>query len=184
MTKLGPEEERDLISRVRSGDSRERDAAFERLYALFAADVLAFCLSVTRRRRDAEDAAQETFLAVHRGLPGFRGESRLATWIYRIAARLALRERSRWRLPFFPLAEEEPIAPAGPDTVERREASERIASALDRLPRLQRLVVSLFAIDGLSHAEIAEVLGVPVGTAWSRLHAARKRLAQMLGPDL
>jgi RNA polymerase sigma-70 factor, ECF subfamily len=59
----------------------------------------------------------------------------------------------------------------------------RLAAALARLPAEQRAVLSLFALDGLGHREIAEILGVPEGTVWSRLHGARKRLAAELGGE-
>ena len=59
--------------------------------------------------------------------------------------------------------------------------TEKLSSAMDRLSAEHRIVISLFAVDGLKHAEIAGILGVPEGTVWSRLHAARERLAQELG---
>jgi RNA polymerase sigma-70 factor (ECF subfamily) len=119
------------------------------------------------------------FLTVNSALPHFRGESRLTTWIYRIALRTALRVRAR-RRPSEPLDPELPGG-GGEDAMRFVIEARRLAAALGRLPAEQRAVLSLFALDGLGHAAIAEILGVPEGTVWSRLHAARKRLAAELG---
>jgi RNA polymerase sigma-70 factor (ECF subfamily) len=95
---------------------------------------------------------------VRGGLAGFRGESRLATWVFRIALRASLQTRARRR-----------VVAAGP---------------LSRLPAGPRAVLSLFGIDGLSPVEIADVLGVPEGAAWSRLHSARAMLRSEAVPHV
>ncbi len=151
------------------------DAVFESMQR----KVLGLCLHVVGERQEAEDALQEAFLAVYRGLPAFRGEAQLSTWVFRIALRAALRVRSRRP----PLAIEQNFEPASerPEQVlEARDEARRLERAMSRLPAEQRTVLALFAVDGLGHREIAEVLGVPEGTVWSRLHLARKRLAAEL----
>ena len=172
-----PGEDAALLARLR--DARTRDAAFDDLFAALRDQVFAVCLHVTGNSADADDALQETFLAVHAGLPRFRGESRLSTWVHRIAIRAAIRVRARRR----PAADVHAVDPParGPDPVLAGELAERLAAAMDRLPAEHRVVISLFAVDELPHAQIAEILGVPEGTVWSRLHAARKRLAAALG---
>jgi RNA polymerase sigma-70 factor (ECF subfamily) len=152
---------------------------FDALYLAERERVLALCLHVTGRRADAEDALQEAFLAVHRGLGRFRAEASPSTWLHRIALRAALRVKARRRGG-------EPLDPelAGPGLeadLERRSEARRITEALARLPAGLRTVLALFAVEGFTHPEIAEVLGVPEGTVWSRLHAARKRLREELG---
>ena len=148
-------------------------AAFDDLYASLREQVFAVCLHVTGNVADADDALQETFLAVHAGLSRFRGESQPSTWVHRIAIRCALRVRSRRR----PAQDVHAIDPParGPDPVLAGELAERVAAAMERLSADHRVVISLFAADGLAHAQIAEILGVPQGTVWSRLHAARSR---------
>lgn len=139
-------------------------------------------LSADSSRADAEDALQEVFLAVYRALPGFRGESRLSTWVYRIAIRVAFRlkaRRSRSR------SREEQLdssvaTPLTEDPVAHHARSQRLTSALSRVSAEHRTVITLFALEGMTHKEIAEVLNVPEGTVWSRLHIARKRLAAEL----
>ncbi|MBI4577800.1 MAG: RNA polymerase sigma factor [Planctomycetes bacterium] len=176
--------ERDLVTRARSGSAPDREAAFAEVFQGLREPVLALCLNVTGERGEAEDALQETFLAVARGLPAFRGDARLTTWVYRIAIRAALRVRSRRRRTTFAPLEWDPPAPCAPDPLLGEELRARVAEAMGRLPAEHRVVLSLAALEGLPHADIAEVLGVPVGTVWSRLHAARTRLAAALGPYL
>lgn len=152
--------------------------------ALFRAErerVFRLCLHVTGRRADAEDALQEAFLAAHRTRGAFRGEASPSTWLYRIALRTALRVKARRRLtePAGPVDPELPGAD-GPAEVAAREEGRRLLAALGRLSADHRAVLSLAALEGLSHREMAEVLGVPEGTVWSRLHLARKRLAAEL----
>jgi RNA polymerase sigma-70 factor (ECF subfamily) len=172
---LAPE----LAARLASADGR---AAFvHELFVAHRARVLAIGLHVTGSRAEAEDALQETFLAAHRALAGFRGEASPSTWLYRIALRTALAVRARRRRTE-PLAEAVVDDAPGPDrAAESRLEAARLARAVDRLPAEHRAVLTLFAVDGLRHAEIAAVLGVPEGTVWSRLHAARRALARELG---
>src|SRR5262249_20912292 len=117
---------------------------------------------------------------VYRTLPNFRGDSKIATWIYAIAVRIALRHKGRRTRTPKPL-DFDPVAPRSENPAVARERSERLANALLRLSVEHRAVISLFAVEGLSHKEVAKVLGVPEGTVWSRLHLARKKLASELG---
>lgn len=112
-------------------------------------------------------------LGVYRGLEHFRGDSRVSTWAYRIAVRSATRVRARQKkhAPF------KDAPSAAPSEVPERD----LRRALGTLPIIHATVLALFALDGPSHTEIAEVLNVPEGTIWSRLHAARKKLAEALG---
>jgi RNA polymerase sigma-70 factor (ECF subfamily) len=161
--------------------SAAADARFNEVFAAHRSKVLALCLHLTGRRAEAEDAVQETFLAVHRALPEFRGESQISTWIYRIAVRSALSVRAKRRVSE-PIPEELPdSAPLPDEAADARRSTERLAVALESLGAEHRAVLSLFAVEGLSHSEIAAVLGIPEGTVWSRLHLARKQLAKALG---
>jgi RNA polymerase sigma-70 factor (ECF subfamily) len=111
--------------------------------------VFALCLHLTGRADDAEEALRDAFRAVRGGLSGFRGESRLSTWVHRVALRASLQTRARRAVPTGPLS---------------------------RLPAGSRAVIALFAIDTLSPPDIADILGVPEGAAWSRLRSARAML--------
>jgi RNA polymerase sigma-70 factor (ECF subfamily) len=96
-----------------------------------------------------------------------------------VAVRAALRLRARRREVLAEAADDR--GTGGEAALADRDEARRTLAALQRLGAEDRAVVSLFAVDGLSHREIAEILGVPEGTVWSRLHAARRRLAEALG---
>ena len=166
-----------LAARVRSGGG-EREAALAEVVKTFQPQVHQLAGMLTREPAEAEDVSQEVFLAVMRGLRGFRGEARLSTWIYRITLRTAARVRAR-HPPGEPLPESL-TAPEGPDPAIRAEELRALQAAMERLSEGHRVVLALFAVEGLSHRAIASVLGIPEGTVWSRLHTARKRLREEL----
>lgn len=155
----------------------------EELFKTHRARVLALCLHLLGDRAEAEDALQETFLAVLRSLNGFRGDANVSTWIYRIALRAALKRKARLRAhATAPL--DAATNTHAEDPRERIEQRAELTRALESLSAEHRVVLCLFAIEGLTHKEIAEILGVPEGTIWSRLHAARKRLSASLAGHL
>lgn len=183
---LTPEREATLLAAIRGPSDSERQAAFQSLFEAFHRPLLGLCAHQTADRAEAEDALQETFLALHKALPGFRGESQLSTWVYRIALRTVLHVRARRSRDTAPLDEKSP-ALAVPDEgvspdrlAAARQESARLARAMETLSAEHRAVLSLFAIEGLSHAEVAATLGIPLGTVWSRLHLARKKLMAAL----
>jgi RNA polymerase sigma-70 factor (ECF subfamily) len=157
--------------------SRAAAPSFDEVFSETHGRVLGLCLHLTGNRADAEDAAQETYLSVTRALKEFRGDSRVSTWVYRIAIRAALRVKAR-RPRTAPLESEPAEEPRDPAL--DRERSRQIRHALGRLSFEHRTVLALFSLEGLSHGEIAATLGIPEGTVWSRLHLARKKLAAEL----
>jgi RNA polymerase sigma-70 factor (ECF subfamily) len=180
-----------LIERCRNGDV----AAFEPLVAKYRDRVWRLAFNVLRDREEAWDVAQEAFVRAWQALPSFRGQSAFYTWIFRIAMNVATdRARQRAargrafgteRVPEEDwdrlMADQE----AGPDDAARRaEERERITRALAALSEQHRTIIMLSDLEGLSYREIAEVLDIPMGTVMSRLHNARKRLREVLGPML
>jgi RNA polymerase sigma-70 factor (ECF subfamily) len=149
---------------------------FDAVFAELRGPVFKLCFRMLGDRHQAEDASQETFLSVYRGLGGFRGDASLKTWVYRIAVRAALKVRAQRDTAAGPLDEshEEPVRPE--PALEARDEARRLRVALASLPAEHRTVLSLSALDGVSHQEIADVLGIPSGTVGSRLHFARKKL--------
>jgi RNA polymerase sigma-70 factor (ECF subfamily) len=138
---------------------------------------------------DAEDLAQEVFIRVARGLPAFRGESRLSTWIYRIATNAAFdRLRGGTVLRMTGPGGSDDGSGAGPATPEavtddsveqalvRDEMNACIRNLVDDLPENDRAVLALGELGELTDREIAGILGVSVGTVKIRLHRARARL--------
>lgn len=139
---------------------------------------------------EAEDVTQEVFAKVSQALPGFRGESSLATWVYRIATNAAydrLRSSS-FRRPDeisidtdAPAAEVSDRSPGMEQTLVRREMNDCIDAFIARLPPDYRSAVILSEHEGLTDREIAEALQVTVSTVKIRLHRARARLKKELG---
>jgi RNA polymerase sigma-70 factor (ECF subfamily) len=180
-----------LVERCRSGDL----AAFEPLVEKYRERVWRLAYHYVRDREEAWDVAQEAFVRAWQALPNFRGQSAFYTWLFRIVVNVATdRARSRaargraFGTEAVPEEDWERVLvdPArGPDeTAAGAEARERVRRALDALPPHHRTIIMLSDLEGLSYREIAEVLGIPMGTVMSRLHNARKRLRQVLGPLL
>lgn len=175
-------DERSLLAAALSGRASEREQAFRHLYETLGPKLHAVCFGITRDATDAQDAVQETFLSLQRALPAFRGEAQLSTWAYQIAVRAAVQVRSRRARHTGEALELDAVDPRPglEETVDARQRKALLDRAMTTLSLEHRTVLSLFAVDGLSHQEIARILGIPEGTVWSRLHLARKRLAAAL----
>jgi len=126
---------------------------------------------------DVEDVCQEVFVVVHRKIAGFEGRSALRTWLYGICFRVAKDHRSRAYIRR-EVAVSEPPPPAVPATQDtdyaRAEARLMLETILNLLDEDKRAVFVLYEIEGLAMREVAEVVGCPLQTAYSRLQAARK----------
>ncbi|MDF3070375.1 MAG: polymerase sigma factor RpoE [Polyangiaceae bacterium] len=133
------------------------------------------------KEADVEDVAQEVFVTVHRKLPEFEGRSKLRTWLYSICLRVAsdYRRRAyvvRERPTSSPPVDDGERSGAEPDaTLESRAFVQKLLEALDDD---KRAVLVLYEIEGLTMREVAEVIGCPLQTAYSRLHAARDLLRE------
>lgn len=138
------------------------------------------------REPDLEDMLQEVFVVVHRRLHTYDGSCRMTTWLFGICMRVAAayhRKAYRRRERTVDEWEEslEGVASTSPeDDMAVRQASARLAKILDGMDLEKRAVFVMFEIDGLPCQEIAEMMGVPVGTVYSRLHAARKAFIEGL----
>lgn len=169
-----------LVRRIQDG-TRE---SFEALLDAYERRVYNLALRLLGNPADAEDAAQETFIQVHRSLRSFRAEARLDTWIYRIAVNVCLQRRRKLSFPTSELPDAEHLSAPDADpfyAAAHSELGAKVSAALDRLPAEQRDVALLHSMEGLSYAEVAQVLGCPVGTVKSRLSAAFGRLRKLLG---
>jgi len=128
---------------------------------------------------DLQDVCQEVFLVVHRRLSEFEGRSSMRTWLYQVCLRVAAGYRRRAHLRREQIMAEppEPIASgATPEVLERHAAREILGQILDGLDPLKREVFVLYEIEERPMSEIAEVVGCPLRTAYSRLEAARKEV--------
>jgi len=134
-----------------------------------------------------EDAAQEAFVQVHRSLATFEGRASIATWVYRIARNVALNQqryaRRRWRERDHDELDDERDRDPSHDPAEhaeRRDAWHTLARLLARIPETRREVLVLSDVEDLSAPEIAEMLGVPLNTVYSRLRIARSELEALV----
>jgi len=165
----------ELVRSCRAGDV----TAWRSLYDRYAPLVHRFASALGVPVEEREDAAQDIFIAVFRSLRHFRGEAQLSTWIYRIAARHAIRlgrrRRTRENMRLLMIKEKPTVL------VDPSERSTQVATLdrmLEKLPPKKRTVLVLFEIEGLSAKEISDVVGCPENTVWSRLHHARAEMVK------
>lgn len=172
------EEGADLVARARRGDP----SAFEEIVREHQHRVYNLAYRMLRRHEDAEDVTQEAFLRAFEGMPRFRGEAALGTWICRIAANLCLSWlRSKARRAEVS-ADEVAVAERQMDAVDtgRAELVRATRGAIARLEPKYRVAVVAHYLEGRSYEEAARVAGVPVKTFKTRLYRARKLLRRML----
>lgn len=168
-----------LVARFLAGDQ----SAFDTLFARHQDYVYNIVYGILGRHEDARDVTQEVFLQVHRRLRSFRGGSRFATWLYRIAVNRAVdagrrRARQRW-LPFLETLADKPDEAPGPEQIAARSSEvEAVQRVLNEVPLQHRDVLVLRYYQGLSVEEIAEVLGISATAAKVRLHRARRHFKE------
>lgn len=173
----------DLVQRHRYGDLE----AFDEIYRRYHETIYNLSYRMSGDLELAADLTQEVFLRVFRYLDRFRGGSSLKTWVYRVALNHCRSRLGRRRLPTQPLEDEEghQTEPAdGRRSPEQRamdrEQRRTVNRALALLPPVFREAVVLCDLQGMSYQEIAEVLGVRIGTVRSRIARGRERLRELL----
>lgn len=138
--------------------------------------------SYARNPAERDDLCQEIAIAVWRALPGFRGDCSERTFVFRIAHNRALSHLARHRLPLATLDEHDEVPDARPDpeqALSSEQQGRRLARAVERLPIGYRQVVIL-ALEAMTYAEIAEVLGITEGNVGARLTRAREMLRKLV----
>lgn len=186
-------DERELVQRLRAGD----EAAFEVLVRTQSSRLLAVTRRILNSEEDARDAVQDAFILAFRNLKSFEGESRLSTWLHRVAINAALMKlRTRRRRPEEPL---DPLLPSyqddghhveqfrswdepADDALARRRRQALVRASIDRLPENYRTVLLLRDIEQLETEETASMLGISVNAVKIRLHRARQALRTLLDP--
>jgi RNA polymerase sigma factor (sigma-70 family) len=182
-----------VVKQVQAGDV----AAFDRLILKYRERVFGVVYNLTANREDASDLTQDTFIKAFQSINRFQGHCSYFTWLYKIAINTTLSHLRKNRArSFFSL---EKITEDGTNTqvidqltdkkgADRdaclQELKEKLNEALQKLSIPHRTVITLFEIDGLSHSEIAEVMGCSEGTVRSRLHYAKQFLQGELGKYL
>jgi len=175
-----------LIADCLSGNT----AAFGELVARHQDRLYNTVLRLLDHPEDARDVVQEAFLHAYQSLHSFKGDARFFTWLYRIAVNTAisLKRKRRMVLRIQPAGEEgggiDPLDPNETNrpghAIEMAEQEKRVHEALGRLSTEHRAVLVMKDMEGLKYEEMAEVLGVPIGTIRSRLHRARLELREIL----
>ena len=184
-----PELDPDLLRRAQAGD----EIAFGIIMRTHYEHTFRLVCAIVHNEADARDICQEVWFSVWKQLGTFRGDARFTTWLHPIVTRRALdhlRKRRRWFDRFLPFATGDDSVAAAPEPVTTDDASQqlegseniaRVRAALASLPPKHRAVLALRELEGQSYEEIAATVGIPVGTVMSRLHTARRLLAEKLG---
>lgn len=177
------QDDKRLVKRIQQGDR----GAFEEFVDAYGARVQRLVRRYVENSSDGEDVMQEIFCDLYRSLGGFRGDSALATWVYRVAVNHCLKYRQRTRPECVPY-EEQAISTESADwhadpmrSAVQGELRDQVQSALALLSPWHYDVVVLCELHGLTYQECAKVLDIPVGTVKSRLSNAFRRLRDSLG---
>ncbi|MGZ6174928.1 MAG: RNA polymerase sigma factor [Candidatus Binataceae bacterium] len=177
-------DEAELIERAKKGDTR----AFGILVERYQRRVVGVAMAVVHNQEDALELAQETFVRAFQNVGKFESRSSFSTWLYRIAANIAIDfRRSERRHPTMRGEEAETEIQRLPSKMgdsfkeaQRSEMAQRIRNALGQLTPEHRAAILLREVEGLSYDEISDVLQCPRGTVMSRLHYARNHLREIL----
>ena len=172
---------------MESRSTRHKDTDFAALYDRYFAFVWRTLRHLGASGADLSDACQEVFIVVHRRLPSFEARASLSTWIFQICFNLARdrRRRAHVRREVLGDAALEEAQRALRDPFAERGRRDRLAlfeAALERMDLSQRAAFILFEIEGMTGPEVAEALDVPIGTAYSRLRAARLTFQEAVAP--
>ncbi len=181
-----PRSDEDLLAAYVDGGS-DREAAFHELVSRYERRVYAISYRYFGNHADAQDATQDVFLTVARRGGTFRGDSKLSTWLYRVAVNacndIARKRRRRPQSPvedIVGVAEAAGVEDHDPDPQTLRETEMEVHRALAELDEISRTLVVLVAIEGFTYQETAGIVDMPIGTVKSRVHRAKAQLADLL----
>lgn len=169
-----------LVERCRQGD----EAAFRELVDQYKGLVFGLIARSVPNRARAEELAQDVFLKVHKGLPYFRGESKLSTWIFRIVVNALSQERPDLASVSLDAPDEDDRPRLQPAAEDRAFADlvmkDRLQKAIERLPVAYQVLVNGHYMKGMQYEELAESLNLPMGTVKTHLHRAKRQLRRLL----
>lgn len=190
-----PEEETLTVERARQGDL----GAYATLVSRYQGRIFAKVFSLLRNRQDAEEITQDAFIRAHRVIANFRGTASFSTWIHQIATNLAHNRYWYWwrrkRDQSFSLDADLgesgstlhdilPDGSQGPGAeAQQNEFVTRVAECMDQLKPEHARILTLRNVQNRSYEEIAEELGLSIGTVKSRIHRARESLRQLMGDE-
>ncbi|BBE18250.1 RNA polymerase sigma factor RpoE [Aquipluma nitroreducens] len=183
-------DEAQLIKGIQQGDHK----SFQILVETYQRMVVNTCLGIVHNQADAEDLAQDVFLEIFRTAEKFRGDSKLSTWLYRIATNRSLNLiRNNKRKRFFQSIEEtftggrnrsseisENRADQPDQNMADQQRSDLLHRAIDRLPEKQRIAFTLNKYEELPYQQIAEIMEISLASVESLIHRAKKNLQEQL----
>ncbi len=182
--------EENFILKLKQGDQ----SAYSELLLRFSGKAYNTALGLLQNREDAEDIIQEVFIEVFQSVSGFRQQSKLSTWIYRITLTKSLelirsRQREKRKGIILNLFGKEHLINVTADepfyhpgiSLENKEMSAILFNAIRRLPLNQRTAFTMNKLENLSYAELAEIMGLSVSSVESLLFRAKQKLRELLG---
>lgn len=174
------EDEEERIEAARAGD----ESARQWLVAQYTPAVYRFCYRMLRNEEDARDVTQETLIKVMRNLDRYDASRRFSSWVFGIARNTAIDEaRRRRRVVDASDTEFESHEPSPLEESSRQQRARKLQDALDELPAAYREILVLYHFEHLKYHEIAEALGIPIGTVMNRIFRARKQLRDLYGEE-
>lgn len=183
--------EAELIQGLRNGE----EPAFKYLVDTYQDRVFNTAIGIVQNAEDAEDVAQEVFIQVYRSIHGFKGESKLSTWLYRIATTRALdllrsrKSKKRFGVIQRLFGEGDDQAFEVPDfnhpgvALDQKENAARLFKAIGQLPDNQKTAFTLHKLEDLSYQEVSEVMRTSVAAVESLMHRAKQNLRKILEKD-
>ncbi len=176
----------DFIQKLKQGDEQ----SFRLLIERFQDKVFNICLGFLKNPKDAEDAAQEVFIEVHRSIKNFRAESSLSTWIYRMSVNKSLdiiksKNRKKRKGVLLSIQNDENKIQISdykhPGVlVEQQETANALFQAIDQLPEFQKVAFTLVKVNGLSYQEAADITGKSINNLETTVHRAKINLRKLL----
>lgn len=184
-------QELELITELKSGN----ETAYTLLINQLGGRVYNTCLSLLQNSEDAEDVSQEVFVSVYQSIEQFKGDSKLSTWVYRIAVTKSLEHiRSKNRKKRFAFIQRLIVSDSDNETVfepghfhhpgiqlENKERAAILFKALEQLPENQKTAFVLHKMEDLSYMEVAEILNVSLSSVESLMFRAKQNLRKLLG---
>ena len=179
---MNKEEEHKLVERIKKGDTK----AFANLVKQYKDLVYTLTIRMLKNKEEAEEVSQDTFIKIYRSIHKFKGDSKLSTWIYRVAYntsldRLKKHKRTVDTVEINNFTEYNiDVIENGLEALEAKERKEAIVTCMKQLAPKDNVVLTLYYFDELSIEEIAKVIGETTNNVKVKLHRSRKRLATLL----
>ena len=177
-------QEQQLIEKLKLGDNE----AFKQLVNQYRKDIISLCYGFIRNQEDAEEITQDTFIEVYRSIQNFRGDSKLSTWIYRIAVSRSLNKVKKNKFKNLLTSIENLFEQHLEKSNERnpqqqllqKEESKMLQKSIDKLPENQRIAFVLHHYDGHSYQQISEIMNTSLSSIESLIHRAKVNLKKQL----